>query len=263
MIKFLRKFSAFLEKDIKIALTYKFNLFLQFVWFSFISIIIFYAFIDNSIDTGANYFHVFVSLACMDFMFSSLNVFSKEVRIAQTTGTFEGILLTNTSPLTIIFSSYARTFLRSIIRAMVYFLVCKLFFFNSLGFYDILFLLIFLVFFSIPFMAIGLISASFIIVFKMGDITNFIISIFSIFFSGIFFSIESLPAFYQNFANINPINAYLEFSKCLMQENFVCINSLSYLKTILFEVIFLFPLGLFLINYAFFLSKKNGSLSQY
>lgn len=264
LIKFLRKLNAFFEKDVKIALTYKFNLLLQFIWFSFISIIIFYTFMEpNNIDSNINYFHVFVSLASIDFMLSSLNVFSREVRIAQTTGTFEGVLITNTSPLTIILSSYARTFFRSIIRAMVYFLVCKFFFFDSLSLYNVFFLLITLVYFSIPFLALGLISASFIIVFKVGDVTNFIISIFSIFFSGIFFSTESLPSIYQNLGIINPINAYIQFSKFLLQDSFIFENYIAYFKIMFLEIIILFPLGVFLINYAFYVSKKSGSLSQY
>ena len=264
LIKFLRKFYAFLERDVKIALTYRFNLLLQFVWFSFISFIIFYTFMEtNNIDSNINYFHVFVSLASIDFMLSSLNVFSREVRIAQTTGTFEGVLITNTSPLTIIFSSYARTFFRSIIRAMIYFLVCKYFFFDTFSLYDVFILLISLVYFSVPFLALGLISASFIIIFKVGNVTNFIVSIFSIFFSGIFFSTESLPSIYQNLGIINPINAYIQFSKVFIQDSFIFANYISYFKIIFLEIIILFPLGVYFINYAFFMSKKSGSLSQY
>ena len=112
MNSFIKKFNAFIEKDIKIALSYKFNIFIQSVWFLFIFLLIFFVFKDSDIENSSfNYLNAFLSIVSLDFMFSSLNVFSRQVREAKTLGTFETILLTNTSFLTIIFSSYASTFL--------------------------------------------------------------------------------------------------------------------------------------------------------
>jgi len=124
----LNKFSAFLVKDLKIALSYKFNLFIQLVMFLFIFITIYFAFQNPDLDnSNLSYFDIFLSLLSIDFMFSSLNIFSRQIREAKTLGTFETILLTKTSFLTIVFSSYASTFLRMLIRTVLYLLVCKFF----------------------------------------------------------------------------------------------------------------------------------------
>ena len=136
MNSFFRKFNAFLEKDIKIALSYKFNLFIQTILFSFIFLLIFFALQDSDIESSNfNYLNAFLSIISLDFMFSSLNVFSRQVREAKTLGTFETILLTNTSFVTLIFSSYAITFIRMLIRTIVYLSVCKFFFLSRYKFF--------------------------------------------------------------------------------------------------------------------------------
>lgn len=263
MNSFLNKFYAFFVRDLKIALSYKFNLFIQMLWFLFIFIIIYFAFQDPNLESSnLNYLDAFLSLISIDFMFSSLNVFSREVRLAKTTGTFESTLLTKTSFLTLIFSSYAVTFLRMMLRATLYLLVCKYFFYFDLSLFQIISVITSLYFNSVPFIALGLISASFIIVYKVGDIANFIVSLLSIFFSGIFFPINSLPGYMKSFGEITPLNICLETSKKIIQDsNFI--DLLPYFKLTAFEIILFLPLGLFLISKALKLAKKEGTLSYY
>ena len=264
MNSFIRKFNAFLERDIKIALSYKFNLIIQSVWLLFIFLLIFFVFQDSDIEnSNFNYLNAFLSIVSLDFMFSSLNVFSRQVREAKTLGTFESILLTNTSFLAIIFSSYATTFLRMLIRTILYLFVCKFFFYPSMDLLDIFSVLLSLFFNSIPFIGLGLISASLIVIFKMGDISNFLISLLSIFFSGIFFPVSSLPPFFSSFGQITPLNICLETSKVIMNENFVLSDLLPYLKMTGIEILLFLPLGIYLINFSLKVAKKEGSLSFY
>ena len=103
------KFIAFLERDIKILLSYKFNLFIQLISSFFILLIFFLIFSREADFDKSGFLNIFVGIALIDFMMSSLTVFSKEVRNAQTTGTFEALILTKTSPALLIFSSYALT----------------------------------------------------------------------------------------------------------------------------------------------------------
>ncbi len=263
MNSFLNKFYAFFVRDIKIALTYKFNIFIQLLWFSFIFIIIYFAFQDPNLESSNfNYLDAFLSLISIDFMFSSLNVFSREVRLAKTTGTFESTLLTKTSFLTLVFSSYAVTFLRMMFRAIIYLLVCKYFFYFDLSLSQIFFVITSLYYNSIPFIALGLISASFIIVYKVGDIANFIISLLSIFFSGIFFPVNSLPEYMKSFGEVTPLNICLETSKKIIQD-FNFIDLLPYLKLTTLEIVLFLPIGIFFISKALKLAKKEGTLSYY
>tara|TARA_Y100000741_G_scaffold241105_1_gene184655 strand:+ start:753 stop:1547 length:795 start_codon:yes stop_codon:yes gene_type:complete len=264
MNSFFRKFNAFVEKDIKIAISYKFNLFIQSIWLLFIFLLIFFALQDSDIKNSSfNYLSAFLSIVSLDFMFSSLNVFSRQVREAKTLGTFETILLTNTSFLTIILSSYATTFLRMLFRTIFYLLVCKYFFYSSLDFLDIFSVLLSLFFNSIPFIGLGLISASLIVIFKMGDISNFIISLLSIFFSGIFFPVSSLPDFLSSFGEITPLNICLETAKMILNDNFVISDLLPYFKMTAIEILLFLPLGIYMIYFSLKVAKKEGSLSFY
>ena len=264
MRSFLKKFTAFFERDLKIAFSYKFNLIIQGISLLFMFLVIFFAFKGSGIDNSSfSYLNAFLSLVSIDFMFSSLNVFSREIRLAKTLGTFESFLLTNTSFFTIIFSSYATTFFRMILRTIFYLTVCKYFFYSDLSFLDIFIVLLTFFFNSIPFIALGLISGSLIIIFKMGDISNFIISLLSIFFSGIFFPITSLPSFMSSFGSLTPLNICLESSKKVLDNNFVAADLLPFFKITFIEILLFLPLGIFLINYAFKFAKKEGSLSFY
>ena len=264
MNSFFKKFTAFFERDLKIAFSYKFNLLIQVIWLLFMFLVIFFAFKGSDIENSSfSYLNAFLSLVSIDFMFSSLNVFSREIRLAKTLGTFESILLTNTPFFTIIFSSYATTFFRMLLRTIFYLTVCKYFFYADLSFLDIFTVLITFFFNSIPFIALGLISGSLIIIFKMGDISNFIISLLSIFFSGIFFPITSLPTFMSSFGSLTPLNICLESSKKVLDNNFVFADLLPFFKITFIEILLFLPLGVYLINYAFKFAKKEGSLSFY
>ena len=59
----------------------------------------------SSIEQNYEFFQVLIGIALVDFMFSSMSVFAREVRLAQTYGTFETLIITNTSILTILLSS--------------------------------------------------------------------------------------------------------------------------------------------------------------
>lgn len=260
----LKKFMTFFEKDLKIALSYKFNLFIQGIGLFFMFLVIFFAFKDSEVNnSSSNYLNVFLSLVSIDFMFSSLNVFSREIRLAKTLGTFESALLTNTPFFIIIFSSYATTFFRMLLRAIFYLTICKYFFYTDISFLDIFLVLLSFIFNSIPFIAIGLISGSLIIIFKMGDISNFIISILSIFFSGIFFPVSSLPVFMSSLSTLTPLNICLETSKKILESNFVFTDLLPFFKITFIEILLFLPLGVFLIKIAFRKAKKDGSLNFY
>ena len=50
----LKKFMAFFEKDLKIALSYKFNLFVQVIGLFFMFLVIFFAFKDSEVNNSSS-----------------------------------------------------------------------------------------------------------------------------------------------------------------------------------------------------------------
>lgn len=266
---FFIKFLAFLRKDIKIAISYKFNLIMQIVLIIFIISLIFFSLNDSAVSSidresiNADFFKVLVGIALIDFMFSSMSVFSREVRAAQTYGTFEALLLTKTSILTILLASYALTFGRSISRILIYILISKFIFGVDISAENIPIFLILIVYNCIPFVGIGLFAASFIILFKVGNILNFIIGISSIFFSGIFFSLETMPDYLVNLSSNLPLTIGLEVSKEALFGSFSFKDELPRLSIVLYMILFFLPAGIFLVYYSLKVAKKNGNLNYY
>tara|TARA_Y100001958_G_C21110283_1_gene457441 strand:+ start:552 stop:845 length:294 start_codon:yes stop_codon:yes gene_type:complete len=97
----------------------------------------------------------------------------------------------------------------------------------------------------------------------MGNVTNFLISILSIFFSGIFFPVSSLPTFMSSLGEITPLNICLETSLIILSDRVSFTNLLPYFKTTSIEILLLLPLGIFLIYFALKVAKKEGSLNFY
>lgn len=257
------KFIAFLERDIKILLSYKFNLFIQLISSFFILLMIFLIFSREADFDKSGFLNIFVGIALIDFMMSSLTVFSKEVRNAQTTGTFEALILTKTSPALLIFSSYALTLFRACIRISIYFIICKLFFDIHLDLSKIPLFLVAAMFCSLPFIGLGMMSASFIIVFKVGNIINLLISLFSIFSSGIFFPTSILSDYAAEISSYSPLNIGLEVCTQIVNNNFQFDSISPLLLQISYMSIALIPLGILLVYYGISVSKRNGSLNQY
>lgn len=271
MNSFFIKFSAFLLKDVKIAFTYKFNILIQTLAILFFLALIFFSLIDSSNPLSQNglqnqhasFFKILIGIALIDFMFSSMSVFSREIRLAQSYGTFEALILTNTSILIILLSSYALTFARSILRIVIYILLGRFIFGLDISYGDILIFLTLVVYSSLPFIGIGLFAASFIILFKVGNIINFFIAVGSIFFSGIFFSPESLLPFFGDMYNKLPLTIGLNIAEQVLLKGLSFKEIYSDLIKVLFLIMVFVPSGIFLVYYSLGVAKKNGSLNHY
>lgn len=261
----MNKFLAFLRKDIQIALSYRFNLLLQLILITFIISLIFFSLVaNNDADLGdSEFFKVLVGIALIDFMFSSMSVFSREVRFAQTYGTFEALILTKTSIITILLSSYALTFSRSVFRILIYILISKFIFGVGVALFNIPIFLVLVIYTCIPFMGIGLFAASFIILFKVGNVISFFVAISSIFFSGIFFSLDAMPENFVNISNNLPLSIGLEIAEQALLNNFDFNEAFPDLLKVLYMSLFFLSTGILLVYYSIKESKRNGNLNYY
>ena len=196
-----------------------------------------------------------------------MSVFSREIRFAQSFGTFEALIVTNTPILIILVSSYALTFVRAIFRILIYILIGKIFFGIEISYLDIPIFFSLLIYSSIPFIGIGLIAASFIILFKVGNIINFIVGLTSIFFSGIFFffffSVDSLPYHFGVMSNGFPLTIGLDLIQKALLEGLSLNQILTELVRIFYLIVVFLPSGIFLVYYSLKVAKKNGSLNHY
>ena len=261
----MSKFLAFLRKDIQIALSYRFNLLLQLILITFIISLIFFSLVaNNGAGLGdSEFFKILVGIALIDFMFSSMSVFSREVRFAQTYGTFEALILTKTSIITILISSYALTFSRSIFRILIYILISKFIFGVGVTLSNIPIFLVLVIYTCIPFIGIGLFAASFIILFKVGNVISFFVAISSIFFSGIFFPLDAIPEYLAKISNNLPLTIGLDIAQQALLNNFYLKAAFPDLLKILYMSVLFVPTGILLVYYSLKEAKRNGNLNYY
>lgn len=262
---------AFFSRDLKIEISYKFNIFFQFISGLFF-LLIFY-FISKSLifsDTdlinkyGEDYF-IFVSLGIIfvDFIMISLFASSNSIRNGQTFGYLEHIFSYRLDVVKIFIASLAYPFVKNLVRAVLYFVFVSYFFIGNLNLINILDLVLALSLTLIPFIGIGMISMAFIIYFKMGNPINIIASVFSTLFSGIFYPIEVLPNWAINFSNIIPLSYGVEF----LRERIIFSTPYNDLMgnmiiLIIFSFVFII-IGSFTLRVSYNLSRRKGIVSDY
>ena len=261
----------FLKKDLKIEGSYGLSLFLD-VMGIFFSAMSFY-FISRLFYQGGarpeffsgNYFSfVLIGLAFMGFINTSLNGFSSSLRQAQASGVIEHILVSPISVFEYLFSSSVFVFSFSAFRFMVY-LILGLFLgvgfhFNPGGLFwaGILFLLSIGVFSSF-----GVISSSFIMIFKRGDPVNFFMGNLMGLFGEVYYPVSVLPAFLRVISFFVPLMYALRGIRACLFSSAGFSEIAPYLKILALFFIILFPVSIFFYKWALARAKKEGTISLY
>lgn len=266
-----RKPFAFLKKDILTESSYKLSFVSQFFGI-FISILTFFFFGKlvggSSVSAylkpyGGDYFSfVLIGIAFSDLMFMALGIFEGRVREGQVSGTLEPLLLTQTSFPTILLSSSLYSFLLSFVRAALYLIVGSFFGANfdvSRIFLIILILVISLVNFS----AIGLMSASFVLVLKRGNPVGWIFGSLTELIGGVLYPVTILPPFLQFAAKFLPITYSLRAMRGVLIQGQSFFDILTDLSILSLMAVILLAAALFSFKVALKKVKVDGTLTHF
>lgn len=267
----LYKVIAFVQKDWQVAISYKVNFFSS-VLGVLISTMVFYflsEFVGQNLPEsinkyGGDYFaFVIVGIALTDFLVVSTDSFSQAIRSSQVSGTIEALLVTPTSILTILFSSYIYPFLFTSFRVLTYIVIGVVF--CGLKFQiDNLWLCMFaLVITLLPFWGLGLLSAAFIIVFKQGSPINWIMGISSTLLGGVFYPVSSLPSWLEPFSYLMPLTHGIEVMRkvILAHATFVDVQ-VNIFILLCFSLIFI-TIGIISVKYSLKIARRQGTLLHY
>ena len=115
----------------------------------------------------------------------------------------------------------------------------------------------------VVFCAIGVLSASFIMVFKRGDPIYWIFGSASAIIGGIYFPIFVLPPFLQKCAALLPITHALEAMRLLLLKGYTLGAVWPQIRLLIVFVIVLMPISIVAFKYAVKIAKREGSLIQY
>ncbi len=265
------KILTFLKKDFLITMSYRFRLFLDFGRL-FVTLFMFY-FIGKTFGGaispylgryGGDYFpYVLIGLSVSSFVTVGLNAFSSAIRAAQLEGTLEALLCTPTSIYTILIGNSIWSFLEAFGGTVILLGIGVLFLDLTFTLSQLLLVITVLILTLLAFIAVGMLSASFIMIFKQGNPIGMIFGTSSYFLGGIIFPVEVLPRPFQFIAEILPITHAVKALREILLAKVDASAVIPVIVKLVFFILLLSPVSILFFRYAVRRAKMDGSLVQY
>jgi len=266
-----RKVLAFLKKDFLFESSYK----LSFIFniFGVLISVLSYFFIDKLFgqkivshleEFGVNYFsYVLLGMAFFSYIGVGLGSFSGRIQSEQMQGTLEAILLTPTKISTILFSMALWNLIFATFDMAIYILLGIFLFKINFANLNLLSTTVILILTITSFSSLGILSASFIMVFKRGNPVGWVINTMEGLLGGVYFPITILPVWLQFCAKFFPITYAIRAIELAVYRGYSLTQLAKEIGFLLAFSLLLLPLSLALFQYALKRAKINGSLMQY
>jgi ABC-2 type transport system permease protein len=263
----LRVFRAYLFRDVSMARSYRLDFGLRLL--SVLLAVVAFFYVSRVIGDkpefaayGGYQPFVVIGFTLMIYWQTALKGFGGAVRNEQMMGTLESVLMTPARLSTIVVGSSLWAFVGATLTAVVLNLSSALLYDFSLKGSLPLALLI-MVLTTVTCACLGVISASFIMVFKRGDPLGFFIGALFTLLGGVFFPVDVLPSWLQKLSLLLPIthgNDALR-SVLLLGKGFQ--DVLPQLVVLSVFAALGVPLSLICFKKAVFCAKRDGTLVQY
>lgn len=265
------KIWVFLKRDFLTTSSYKFAFFWDaagiigtMLTFFFIGELFKNSQVPSLNQYGGNYFSfVIIGIAFSSYLGSALGNFGGLIGNEQELGTMEALIMTPTRISTILVAGSLWNILFTTIRVAFYLLVGVFFFNMNLGGINFLALITALTLSLIPFISLGVISASFILVFKRGDPISFLFHGASKLLAGAFFPIAILPLWFKKLSLFIPLTYSLRALRGVLLTQGTWKDLAPDLLVLLFFSIILFPISLQCFKVSLRMAKRRGSLVYY
>ena len=262
---------SFLRRDFKIQISYRFGFFFQFVGvlvslpsFYFLSLLVGQRVTPLLEAYGGDYFaFVLVGIAFMGYQNVALNSFAQTVRSGQMMGTLEAMLMTPYRLSTILVSSSLWSLVLTSLQVFLYLLLGITLFGFRIDRLNLAGAFLTQVLTILAFSGVGILSASFVIVFKQETPINFLYATISGLLAGVLYPVEVLPGWLQRLSSLLPLTYSLRaMRKAILLGNSLVEMSIDLLILGLFACVLL-PLGFYAFRYAVHRAKIDGTLTQF
>jgi ABC-2 type transport system permease protein len=267
----MRKALALLKKDFLMETSYRFAFFFNI--FGVLISLLTYFFIDrlfgNSVtkgleEFGVNYFaYVLVSMAFFGYVGVGLGSFSERIRNEQMQGTLEAVLLTPTRISTILVSMALWNLILATIDMLVYICLAVFVFKISFSGMNTLSTILIFILTVLSFSAMGIISASFIMVFKRGNPFGWVVGSLEGLIGGVYFPISILPGWLQFLAQFFPITHAIRAIQLAVYKGYSPIQLSKEIVILLLFTVALLPFSLWAFKYSLRIARRDGTLGQY
>ncbi len=262
--------AAFIRRDLREALTYKFS-FLSSLVGIFLSSATFY-FVAKLVPAsapslgpfGGDYF----SFAVVGVAFAGLLGMFQEglasvVRSAQLSGTLEALLVTPVPVPAILFGSSLYSLLFQVFRTALHLGVALAFFGLALGRINAAGVLAVGVLTVLCFLSVGVLSASFILVYKTGNPFSWILGTVSGLLGGVVFPIALLPSWIRWVSSLLPVTYALNGMRKSLLASASFAQVLPDVAALAAFDALLVPLSFVAFRWAVRKAKRDGSLSHF
>lgn len=271
----LRRIRAFVIRDFQLALSYRVEFFLRLMWilgitttFYFISRIFAQSFISGQYADWQNPLAAWLTgMAMLNYFMVGFSALANAIRQEQVQGTLESVLLTPINVPTVIVSSSAWSYVDATFNSFLY-LFFGWFFFNVQYKGSFLLALVFLILTTLCLACLGILSASFAMVFKRGDPFAILLGAGTALFSGVFFPKEMLQESLGKtggkiVSNINPSTHGLDGIRGVLIQGKTFTEVETQFFTLLIFLAVLLPFSVWVFSRAIKRAKRDGSLIQY
>ena len=265
----LGRVRAFVVRDFQLAVSYRLDFFMRFLSILFVTTTLFFIsqiFASTFITPYEQWRDPFLAwLTALPFLnyfmvgFSSL---ANAIRSEQQQGTLEGVLMTPIGIPTLIVASSAWDFVQASFHSFLYlFLGWALFGVSYRG--SFLVAVLFLLLTTLVLASLGILSASFAMVFKRGDPFAILLGTGSALFSGVFFPTELLGRGFGTVSRLLPPTYGLDGIRRVLIQGQTLSESARPLLTLLGYLVVLLPFSLWVFARSVRRAKREGSLIQY
>ena len=269
---FLRRIWAFIVRDWRLQLSYRMQFFIRvlsiliMVTTLFFISKIFAGYTDPRFAQWGDPLAAWLTgLAVLSYFMTGFSSLANAIRQEQVQGTLESVLMTPISVPTVIVASSAWDFVQATFFSSLYLLFGWLFFdVHYRG--NFLLALAFLLLTTVVLSCLGILSASFAMVFKRGDPFGIFLGAGSALFSGVFFPTQLISDYAGGVAHISwilPATHGLDGIRRVLIQGQGFAQVREPLITLLAFLAVLLPLSLWVFGRAVRRAKREGSLIQY
>ena len=268
-----RRIFAFVARDFRLFVSYRMQFFLRIISVLAVVTTLFFiskisaGFTDPRFTQWRDPFATWLTgLAVLNYFMTGFSSLANSIRQEQMQGTLESVLLTPINLPTVIVASSAWDFLETTFFSFLYLFFGRVFFgvqFRGSFFLAVVFLLLT----TVVLACLGILSASFAMVFKRGDPFGIFLGAGSALFSGVFFPTQLLREYagpkLGNISLLLPATHGLQGIRQVLLEGHGLSQVTQPLFILLGFLIVLLPFSLWVFGRAVRRAKREGSLIQY
>jgi ABC-2 type transport system permease protein len=270
MTRVLRDVWLFFWRDLSIARTYRTVFVLEAVEALFGAAMFYYVarFVDTpelqrSLPQGGSYFAFsLVGFVFLDYLNAALDSFDRSLEEARDSGTLEHLLVTQTSLPVFVAGSAIYPFVATTLRIAVYVAWAAALFHFPLHAANWVAVLALLGISLLAFAGLGILSASYLLIFKRGNPAKWFFLGISSVAGGMLFPVSILPDWLQWVARFNPVTYALEAMRAALLGGAGIVALWRPLSILLIFAVVLLPLSMSVFAWSLRRTKITGTLTH-